>query len=134
MAIREEILVGLKNAIARGESLEKAVRSMINSGYNSAEIQQAADSIKNNSMGVTGLMHNPESEETEASQIETRRERESASSSGLTAPASPAEPGDEQKKRKRKILIMLGVLFILLAAMLLLFIFQGQAILEAIFG
>ena len=41
--MKEELLGGLKNAIERGSSLEKAVQSMINSGYNPKEVREAAD-------------------------------------------------------------------------------------------
>ncbi len=41
----EEIITGLKNAIARKESLEKAIQIMINSGYNAREVQEASKFI-----------------------------------------------------------------------------------------
>jgi len=42
--MREDILRGLKNAIERGEPLEKAVQSFISAGYNPVEVKQAAES------------------------------------------------------------------------------------------
>ena len=39
---KEEIIEGLKRAIARGESLEKAMRSFYNSGYAREDIEEAA--------------------------------------------------------------------------------------------
>ena len=41
----EEILSALKNAIDHGESLESAVQIMIDSGYNSEEVQEASKFI-----------------------------------------------------------------------------------------
>lgn len=41
----EEIIGGLRNAIERGASLEQAVQSFINAGYNPIEVKQAAQSL-----------------------------------------------------------------------------------------
>ena len=55
---KEEIISGLQNAVTRGESLEKAMQSMINAGYNAREVQEAVHQIKaGGSMGLTGQMH-----------------------------------------------------------------------------
>ena len=43
--MREDIVRGLKNAIERGEPLEKAVQSFINAGYNPVEVKQAAQGM-----------------------------------------------------------------------------------------
>ena len=48
---KEELITGLKNAIVRGESLEKAIQSLLSAGYNSQEVHEAADTIN---MGVIG--------------------------------------------------------------------------------
>lgn len=40
--MNEEIYSGLKNAIEHGSSLESAVQSFINAGYNSQEVHEAA--------------------------------------------------------------------------------------------
>ena len=42
---KEEIAGGLKNAMERGYSLEQAVQSFINSGYNPDEVREAANLI-----------------------------------------------------------------------------------------
>jgi len=44
--VKKEIVSGLRNAIERGESLEKAMQSFANAGYNPQEIQQAAAEAK----------------------------------------------------------------------------------------
>jgi len=51
MVIKEELVTGLNNALARGESLEKAIRSLIAGGYNTQDVYDAADSIN---MGAIG--------------------------------------------------------------------------------
>lgn len=40
--VNEEILGGIRNALERGSSLERAVQSFINAGYNPQEVQEAA--------------------------------------------------------------------------------------------
>ena len=44
--MRDEIFEGLKNALARGESLQAAMESFHNAGYTEAEIQEAARALQ----------------------------------------------------------------------------------------
>ncbi len=44
--VKEEIVEGLKSALARGESLEKAMESFYNAGYEREEIEDAARSLQ----------------------------------------------------------------------------------------
>lgn len=56
--MREDIIGGLRNAIGRGEPLEKAVRSFINAGYRESEVREAAKHI--NEEGAISLSsHSP---------------------------------------------------------------------------
>ena len=43
--MREDIRGGLKNALERGETIEQAIRSFINAGYNETEVREAANQI-----------------------------------------------------------------------------------------
>jgi len=45
MVVRDEILGGLKSALERGHSLERAMISMFNAGYRRKEIEEAAISL-----------------------------------------------------------------------------------------
>jgi hypothetical protein len=40
--MKDEIIVGLKNAVERGYTIDQAVASMINAGYNAGEVKDAA--------------------------------------------------------------------------------------------
>lgn len=42
---KPELISGIKNAIAKGYSLEQAKRSFINAGYNSADVEDSARSF-----------------------------------------------------------------------------------------
>lgn len=45
--VEQEVLAGLKNALDRGQPLEKAIQSLINAGYNSQEVRQTAQEASN---------------------------------------------------------------------------------------
>jgi hypothetical protein len=50
--VNEDILTSLKNAVARGESLDNAMETAMNSGYNSREVEEASRYI---GVGVVNL-------------------------------------------------------------------------------
>jgi len=49
---KEEIVTALKNAIDHGESLQDATQIMINSGYNSQEVQEASKFVGASSLNI----------------------------------------------------------------------------------
>jgi hypothetical protein len=51
--MREEIWAGLKNAIERGDDVEKAISSFINAGYNPSEVREAARAL---TQGVSAMV------------------------------------------------------------------------------
>lgn len=53
--MKEEILGGLKNAMDRGDSLEKAAKSFINAGYNPSEVKEAITIISPNEASLLNL-------------------------------------------------------------------------------
>jgi uncharacterized membrane protein len=50
MPAKEEIKAGIQNAINRGDSLQKAMQSFVNAGYNIEEVKKAAQEVN---MGIT---------------------------------------------------------------------------------
>ncbi len=50
--VKEEILTSLRNAVSKGESLDNAKKILINSGYNSNEVEEASHYIR----GVSGFL------------------------------------------------------------------------------
>ena len=60
---KEEIIGGLKNAVERGESIDKAVQSFINAGYNANEVREAANLVTS---GVATQILTQSSEKSEA--------------------------------------------------------------------
>jgi cobalamin biosynthesis Mg chelatase CobN len=49
---KEEITYGLKRAIEKGDSLDLAVQSFINAGYNAAEVQAAASTVSSSASSL----------------------------------------------------------------------------------
>lgn len=54
----DEIREGLKLALARGETLEKAMQGFYNAGYKKEEIEQAAISLKSSSDSLNTFLQN----------------------------------------------------------------------------
>jgi len=54
--MKEEIAAGLKNAVERGTSIDQAIQSFINAGYNAAEVNEAALLV---SSGAMTIINNP---------------------------------------------------------------------------
>lgn len=85
MSEKEEIISGFKNAIERGESVEQAKQSFLNSGYPQQEVEQAAKAA---SQGATAIV-----------------QTSSADSQTLVQPL---------KKSKKKWIIILAIVFVLI--------------------
>jgi hypothetical protein len=45
--MKDELIAGLKNALERKQSLDQAMQSFINAGYNEAEVREASRSFQN---------------------------------------------------------------------------------------
>ncbi len=52
--MREDIQGGLRNAMERGDSLEKAIKSFVSAGYSEAEVRDAAKIFTTPALGVVG--------------------------------------------------------------------------------
>ncbi len=121
--VREDILWGLRNAIEKGESFEKAKQSFINAGYSREEVEEAASFIN------TGVL--PEKED---------KSLETPSSSPPSPSMSPQTGQDSKQvkkpkdsffnklKRNYKIVVLLIILLILIAILILVLIFKEKII------
>jgi hypothetical protein len=45
--VRQDLIAAIRNALERGESIEEAKSSLLNSGYNRDEVFLAAEELKN---------------------------------------------------------------------------------------
>lgn len=104
--MKEELIGGLKNAIERGEPLEKAIQSFINSGYNATEVRAAAAELKK--PGVTSILHPEESEGKEEEKEEKPKEE---------VKKLPAGKEPEPKKRDMgKTILIIGLILVALGS------------------
>jgi len=85
--MNREIDSGLKNAMAKGESLEKAMKSFVNAGYNPQEVQEAGQRLSSGGGASAIIEHAPENK------------------IGVELPPMP------MKKKKGRAILILGIIF-----------------------
>ncbi len=132
--IDNEILGGLKNALERGQSLDKAVQSFINAGYNPRLVQEAATEL---SSGVT-VMTNPNSVKDLQSKFPIYQPtiksnipqvgQQSMTSNNILQPNKE----NELEGNKKKIVIGLIATFTILIALLIILIIFKEKILNSL--
>jgi hypothetical protein len=57
--MRDEIVAGLQNAVARGQTLEQAAQSFINAGYNPQEVKAAYQMLSSGASNVIANANAP---------------------------------------------------------------------------
>ncbi|MBS3076802.1 hypothetical protein J4233_00870 [Candidatus Pacearchaeota archaeon] len=57
--MRDEIIAGMKNAVARGQTLEQAAQSFINAGYNPQEVKAAYQMLSSGASNVIANANMP---------------------------------------------------------------------------
>ncbi|MFH1802141.1 MAG: hypothetical protein ABH864_01680 [archaeon] len=55
--MRDEIIAGLRNAVARGQNLEQAAQSFINAGYNPQEVKAAYQVLSSGASNTISNAH-----------------------------------------------------------------------------
>jgi len=115
--MRKDIYGGLKNALEKGEPLEKAIRSFINAGYPELEVKEAAKSLE---MGAMPMVSN------------TVNNKNSGSLPNPTIAVSPPPKLKKLKtqssKRLGKIILLIIILLLLISIFTLGFIFRESII------
>jgi hypothetical protein len=148
---KEEIITGLKNAMARGESFEKAANSLLSAGYSQYELDEAAKEL--NMSRAIAINSNPKIETKPAVQtivqkapattslnaikqeVETQKTLES--NVPTIKPLPKLEINNQQvysKSKNKKTFIILTIfiaLFLIIMVSLMIF---GEEILKTFFG
>jgi hypothetical protein len=136
--MKDEIIAGLKNAIERGESFEKAVQSFINAGYDSAEVREAAEEINCGALQIISPAVSPVQSSTQIvqpSNILNSSITEVSKPSFLTEVKSAltfhhvAQTQSEDTKSdisKTKVIVLVSILVLLLLLLGTIFIFKQQ--------
>ena len=152
--MREDILRGLKNAIERGEPLEKAVQSFINAGYNPVEVKQAAESMIGGTTAITnpyaeqpgiGNLPQPPVKIARLDQIPLPAQTPMQQAAQMASPPAFRKLSEVQprlmtqqmmprKKKNTALIVTLIIILLLLVGGLIYMIFYGQEFLNSLFG
>lgn len=98
--MRNDLLGGLKNALARGARVEDAIATFVNAGYNEFEVREAAKSITQGSLDVISAAPIP--------------------TTNLSLSNIPSSPVSQvMHKSYKKVILLTCVLLILVCALLL---------------
>ena len=145
--VREDILSGLQNAIERGDSIEEAARSFVNSGYTKAEVQEAVSFLNKGAISqlekpkqTSGLIYEEKKLLIKPKQKPQIKEplKEQFSESPPTPSQKLKEPIRQFKPRYNKkviwtiVAIILGIIFLLLLILLGVTIFFRESIISFI--
>lgn len=99
--MKDEIYSGLKNAVERGSSLEEAMQTFINAGYNPQEVREAGKML---SGGVSDIVFQNQSSQSQAKE------------NNLLTPLPTEDKGQKSKKNKPIIILIIFVSLVLLSA------------------
>jgi len=98
---KEELIGGIKNALERGESMDKAIKSFIGAGYNREEVTAAARDV---SRGVSAIIQPQGKAAPEAGQQKEL----------------PKIPGKKKSKAKTIIIVAIIIFLLILVGILVL--------------
>src|SRR3989344_3443188 len=105
--VRQDILAGLRNAVERGYSLEQARNTLINSGYNLNEVNEAVAYL------TGGLGGSVQQYNSQAQQIQPQANQNSAQQTQI--------PNSEKPKKKFPwVVVLLSTFLIALVIVLIL--------------
>jgi hypothetical protein len=134
--MKEEIIGGLRNALERGETIEKAMQSFVNAGYSPNEVREAAIAINPSASGLLYGQPAPSAQPT--TPLSPQSSQSSAAPSASTVkkasePQSAAQPQSLPSQSKtalpttiaktpqpkgRKVAIILAIILIILVLVL----------------
>lgn len=125
--MRDEIVAGLKNAVARGQTLEQAAQSFINAGYNPQEVKAAyqvlstgASNVITNAANPSGqgvnVVQTPQAGYNKPQQL-VQQPMQQAQPAPQMTPNAPSNNLPEKKKSSNTTML---IMMIILAALILL--------------
>lgn len=131
----EEISVGIKNALARGQSLQQATQSLILAGYNKDEVSEAASRF---SPAITSAIPTLEQEKEQVAKIKEKIEEIENKKQNLEKPeikeAKLNTPTIPKKRNGLKILIIvLAILLVLVVGAFIGLTLFGDQVLAKLF-
>jgi len=145
---KEEILVGLKNALDRGQSLESAMQSLISAGY---DINEVKDSAQNLNINISSPQKyelqkleqsNPQPSNTKPIQQQIISEQNNIRPTNTYQQLPTLNTTNQQimqnfenkpKRKMRTLLIVLIIIVLILIGGIITLSLLGPAILDALF-
>ena len=123
---KEDLVAALKNAVERGESLEKAKQSFISAGYPREEVEEASRSVHSGSVLAAGEgLQMPKLAAVVKPSRSKRSEKpeESKEQGGLGK-----EPVSSKIKRNLKIILLISLLILLIIIFIITLIFREDIV------
>ena len=136
--MKEEIIGGLRNALERSETIEKAMQTFINAGYSAAEVREAAGMIN---PSATGLLYGTPREAATLNANASAQSSKSASSvrpqnapeqqpvqkaEAVNLPTTIADTQQSQMKGRKTAIILAIVLILLVIVLGVTLFFSGN--------
>ena len=128
--VREEIVAGLKNAVARGQSLEAGMQSLIVAGYDENDVKEAAGYVD---MGAIASLPPTDSKIQQIKQTLVQQKEQPTAEIKQTYKQLPNQQEIKPKKKISPGFIILIIILILLIIGVVGFIFFGETILTKLF-
>ena len=126
---REDIVAGLKSALAKGESLKQAMITFYNAGYNREDIQEAARALQSDQL-TQGIVQPqiPIQPQQQPTQTQQQIQQPQAIQSQVQQPTQQRVSGYGKPKKTGRTLIitLVVVLSLLLGLLAVIFIFKDQ--------
>jgi len=139
--MNEEILGGLKNALERGESLQKAMMTFFNAGYKKEEIEEAARAVNTNQVEINKPISPQPSAPVPQAPVQSSQQPVKQVVSNYDEKQIPVQPkiiskpaqtvsNYEEKKSKDKtlVIILIGLLVFLFGLLVSIFLFKNELI------
>lgn len=142
--MRADIFGALKNAVEKGEPIEKAVRSFINAGYNENEVREAAQALSSGASPRAFIVKQPQplqpqSQPSLQSQDQWPLQKQEMqgiknNANNLIAPTYNTMPSKKELDRIKsrgpdfKLIMLISVLLILIFVLIASFLFKAQII------
>lgn len=127
--MRDDIKGGIRNALDRGVTLEQAVKSFINAGYNESEVRQVAEEFGGGAISMTGPQVQAPSQKPQITQPQPVQPpgQIPARAQATTQSQLPAIR-TKTKRSSIKIIILIMILVILFGVLAATIFFRGQII------
>ena len=149
--VREDIIGGLKVAISRGNTLQQAMQSFYNAGYNKDEIDEAARFVMTNQPS-TGMISSPTPTQQNSPPPKSIVPQNQNTQTQTISPPETVTPNTQQKisnyptnlprdstKKPKKsgakiamIILLILILFLLIGSVVAIFFFKEQIL--SLFG